>query len=63
LLTATGFGSKATVELFNILGTKVLSTHLVNGKVELNLAEMKTGIYMVKISEGKQVAVSRLILK
>jgi hypothetical protein len=51
------------VEVFNILGNKITSAVLVNGKVQLDLSELKSGIYLIRVSEGKQVSVSRLILK
>jgi hypothetical protein len=63
LLTAPGFSNRAQVEVFNILGSKVHSGNLNNEKSNLDLSELKSGVYLVKVTEGKQVAVSRLILK
>jgi hypothetical protein len=63
LLSANGFSNRAQVEVFNILGTKVFSGNLINEKTNLDLSDLKSGVYLVKISEGKHVAVNRLILK
>jgi len=63
LVTAPGFTNKALVEIFNILGSKVHSGNIYNEKSNLDLNDLKSGVYLIKVSEGKQVAVSRLILK
>jgi hypothetical protein len=60
---APGFSNKASLEVFNILGSRVYSGNLNSGRAHLELGELRTGVYLVKITEGKQVAVSRLILK
>jgi len=62
-VNAPGFGTKADVDVFNLLGTRVLSTNLQSEKVFLNLSDLKPGIYLIKVTEGKQTAVNRLILK
>jgi len=62
-VTAPGFSNKAQVEIFNILGTKVHTGNISNEKSNLDLGELKSGVYLIKVVEGKQVAVSRLILK
>ena len=60
---ASNFTNKAMVEVYNILGTKVYQTNLFSGKAQLDLENLKTGIYLVKLSEGKTTLVKRLILK
>jgi hypothetical protein len=37
--------------------------NLSGGKATLDLSDLKSGVYLIKVTEGKQVAVSRLILK
>ncbi len=62
-VTASGFSNQAHVEVFNILGSKMFSGNLSGGKATLDLSDLKSGVYLIKVTEGKQVAVSRLILK
>jgi len=62
-VNAPGFGGKAQIEVYNLLGSKVFNSVLQSEKTNLDLSALKTGIYLIKVSEGKQVAVSRLILK
>jgi len=63
LITANGFSNKAIVEVYNILGSKMYSGSLTNGKLSLDLGEMRSGVYLIKVTEGKEAAISRLILK
>jgi hypothetical protein len=63
LVTASGFSNQAHVEVFNILGSRLYLGNLSGGKANLDLNDLKSGVYLVKVTEGKQVAVSRLILK
>lgn len=63
LVTAAGFSNQAHVEVFNILGTRMYFGNLTGGKANLDLSDLKSGVYLIKVTEGKQVAVSRLILK
>lgn len=62
-LLAPNYSNKTTVEVFNILGTKVYETNLLANKAQLDLENLKTGIYLVKLTEGKITSVKRLILK
>lgn len=60
---APDFSDKAQVEVFNILGTRVLETTLHAGHVTLNLADLDPGIYVVRLREAKITTAKRLILK
>ena len=62
-VTASGFSNQAHVEVFNILGSRMFIGNLSGGKATLDLSDLKSGVYLIKVTEGKQVAVSRLILK
>lgn len=62
-LIAPSFSNKASVEVFNILGTKVYQTNLLSNRAQLELGDLRTGIYLVKLTEGKSTAIKRLILK
>jgi Secretion system C-terminal sorting domain len=63
LVTGSGFSNQAHVEVFNILGTRMYLGNLNGGRANLDLSDLRSGLYLIKITEGKQVAVSRLILK
>jgi hypothetical protein len=62
LVTTKGFSSRASIEVFNILGNKMLV--LPGGQIQnqLDLSDLKKGVYLIKVSEGKQSQVKRLIL-
>ena len=50
-----------TINIFNVLGNQILSTTLF-GK-ELDVSQLKPGIYIIKISENKIRATRKLIIK
>ena len=51
-----------SVELYNILGSKVLSTtSLVNDS--LNVSEMASGVYLLKVNVGAQSATKRIVIE
>ncbi|WP_299108979.1 T9SS type A sorting domain-containing protein [uncultured Winogradskyella sp.] len=51
-----------SVELYNILGSKVLSTtSLVNDS--LNVSEMASGVYLLKVNVGTQSATKRIVIE
>ena len=49
------------VEIFNVLGKRIISTTLF-GK-ELNVSKLKRGVYILKITENKIRATRKLIIK
>lgn len=49
------------VEIFNVLGKKVLSSR-VTGR-ELDVSELTPGIYILKISEGSSQATRKLVVR
>ena len=49
------------VEVFNVLGKKVLSS-IITGK-ELDVSELTPGIYILKIREGNNQATRKLIVR
>ncbi|WP_248396253.1 MULTISPECIES: T9SS type A sorting domain-containing protein [unclassified Bizionia] len=49
------------VEIYNVLGKKILSETL-SGK-ELNISKIKPGIYIIKITENNISATRKLIVK
>ncbi len=48
------------VEIFTILGKKVMSTRVKN---TLNVSQLSTGVYIVKVTENKVTATKKLIIK
>ena len=49
------------VELFDVLGKKVLQTTLTSK--ELNISTLNPGVYIIKIKEGEQRVTRKLIVK
>lgn len=59
-ITSDSFAAK-NVEIFNVVGTKVLATTVNNTPV--NVAGLPTGIYMVKITEEGKTATRKLVIE
>ena len=56
--------SKLTVKpmsVYAMTGVKVLTAQLVKEKTEFSFASLKAGIYFVKIGEGKETSVTKLV--
>jgi len=51
------------VAIFNVLGEKVVSTNFTGTKSDINVANLSSGIYILKVTEGKKSATSKLIIK
>jgi len=51
------------VAIFNVLGEKVVSTNFTCTKSDINVANLSSGIYILKVTEGKKSATSKLIIK
>ena len=49
------------IEIFNVLGKPVLSTSL--SGTELNISSLESGIYILKIKEGKNSATRKLVIR
>ena len=49
------------VEVFDILGKRVLNTNLISNSLEIS--ELNSGVYMVKVTVENQSKVSKLIIK
>ncbi len=54
-------GSEKKVEIFDVLGKKVLDGTTSNG--ELNVNNLSAGVYIIKIKEGDNSATRKLIVK
>ena len=62
-ILSAGFGSTASVEIFNILGNLVFSSAMNGGKCITDISNFRPGVYLVKVSEGSKSAMERLIVK
>jgi hypothetical protein len=48
------------VEIFNVLGKKVLET--ISTSKEVNVSQLTAGVYIIKIKEGEATATRKLII-
>jgi hypothetical protein len=48
------------VEIFNVLGKKVLETY--STSKEVNVSQLTAGVYIIKIKEGEATATRKLII-
>lgn len=56
--------ANTTLEVYNLLGSKVISRPLYNQKVEVNVANLNSGIYVYTISEnGQAVETKKIVVK
>jgi hypothetical protein len=53
--------AERTVTAFDVLGKQVLSTTTSNNTI--NIANLNSGIYVVKITEGGKTATRKLVIK
>ncbi len=49
------------IEIFNILGKRIISDEVNSNKNYLNLSNLNSGIYLIKISNGNQTITKKLI--
>lgn len=49
------------VEIYNVLGKRILNTSL-SGE-ELNISKIKAGVYIIKVTENNTTATRKLIVK
>jgi len=61
IYVTTKSGLSKEVEIFDVLGKKVISASL-NGK-ELNISDLTPGVYIIKVKEGEATATRKLIVK
>lgn len=57
---ATKLSLDKKVEIFNVLGKKVLET--VTTSKEVNVSQLTAGVYIIKIKEGEATATRKLIV-
>lgn len=57
----SNLNTERTISLFDVLGKQVLNTTTSNNTI--NIANLNSGIYIVKISEGGKTATRKLVIK
>lgn len=56
-----GFMNDAVVELVDLTGKIIMSSVLIGGNTELDLAEIKKGMYFIKIRSGEKEVVKKIV--
>lgn len=51
------------IEIYDMLGKKVLTTTLNSTTKEINISNLTAGVYMIKISENNSSATRKLVVK
>ena len=62
LIKTTGSSTKE-VNIYNVLGEIVYSTTFTGTQTTINLKNMHTGIYVIKVQEGTKVSTGKLVVK
>jgi len=63
-LTVTTSSSEAkTVNIFNVLGRKVFSQRFSSMTKTMNVSEIASGVYIMKVTEGNNIATKKLIIE
>ncbi len=61
IVTLSGIEKESTIEIFNVLGEKIISIQCQNTSVDLNLSELANGIYFVKVGSEKGTLTKRIV--
>lgn len=62
-ITSEGNNSPKQVELYDMLGKKVMVTEMTNYQKELNVNSLKAGVYILKISDKTNSITRKIIIK
>ena len=63
-LTVTTSSTEAkTVNIFNVLGRKVFSQRFSSMNKTMDISEISSGVYIMKVSEGNNIATKKLIIE
>jgi len=57
-----GNDEKATIQLFNIVGQQVYS-ETINGTAQVNVANLNSGVYMLKITQNGKAYTTKVVVK
>jgi hypothetical protein len=58
---STGINSLKTVQLFNVIGKSVLSKQVQNNET-IDISNLNTGVYILKVKEGDKMATRKLVI-
>jgi len=63
-LTITTFNTvEKEVIIYNVLGKQVFSKKFTGNRKQLDISQINSGIYIVKVIEGDKVATKKLVIK
>jgi hypothetical protein len=57
----TSLNKEATVQLFNALGSMLLSRKLTNNTSTISMKELPSGLYFVQIKNGQQISFTKIV--
>lgn len=52
---------KGTIEIYNLMGQKVASFELINDSTEIDITDLKSGIYLFRIENNKGCVTKKVI--
>ncbi len=52
-----------TIEVFSILGKKVISNTTTNSDFSINVSTLNSGLYILKVSEGNNTSIQKVVIK
>ena len=61
IVTLSGIETESVIEVFNVLGGKVISVQNQSNSIDLDLSELENGIYFIKISSDTGTITKRII--
>lgn len=62
VLTSKNFGDKE-ISIYNVLGKRVFRKTFDSKKIEVNTSSFDSGLYLVRVSEGANVSVGKLVIQ
>ncbi|MDD2688132.1 MAG: T9SS type A sorting domain-containing protein, partial [Bacteroidales bacterium] len=54
---------KASIQLFNILGQEVKNISTLDNKTQVNVSDLKAGIYIVRVKQNNKVFTSKITIQ
>tara|TARA_B100000780_G_scaffold249623_1_gene195404 strand:- start:2 stop:2071 length:2070 start_codon:yes stop_codon:yes gene_type:complete len=63
LTVTTSSRDQKTVNIYNVLGKKVFSQRFSSMNKTMNVSEIASGVYIMKVSEGNNIATKKLIIE
>ncbi len=63
ILNVASTSSATELQILNVLGQVVQTTNIINQTTQLNISDLKNGLYFVKVLEGNKVIATQKIIK